>query len=1043
MFVAAIWLSLTNAHAQTKISGKVSDKSGPLPGVSVIVKGKPSVGASTNLEGHFTIAAAAGDILIIRMLGYETREVATQGKSTINITLKEADRELGEVIITGYKDIDRTKNTSATGSISGEEIENLPAASVDVLLQGRLAGVNVQNFSGQPGVSTSLLVRGNTKISAGPDGFNADNVYSAPLYVIDGIPISDDEVRNFDATGTNFLASLNPNIVETIDVLKDASAAALYGARAANGVILIKTKRGKTGAPRFNFNTYHGIIAKPQKVSTLIGAAERRQKLDLIYNYGNDLQLKNNVPVLLTDSLNPAFNNNNDYQEIFYQPGSVHNYDFSAAGGTDAINYRIGAGLYDEKGVIINTGYKRYSFNSNVGIHFSDKLELITSLRASTGKRLVGKGGGGYRNVFKVSPIEMPSSLLKLSEDDRNSITNPYLYERNDNINADVSAVGELRYTFLKDFRISTRGALNYSTSKNDYSTPSNINESGIAYSSSEYSQYRKYIFSNNLLWVKTLGKRHNLNANIIQEFENRKNESIRLTGSAIPNDNIKVVKGVSSGNYGGFSDLSTYSKLSFIGAVHYDYDGKYLFDAVWRGDASSRFGKNNKWGYFPSFSGGWRLSEEEFIRPLTWIEELKLRGSWGRTGDESSIGDATRYNAYLAGSAPYPGATGNNGLPNASSYGGVAAITPNYNGITNDNVTWQRSEEWNIGLDAILFKGRLSANIDYYVRNTTGQLLRILLPDFTGYRSSLTNAAGVRNSGIEFNFSGRVFSPDRAFQWNPSFNISFNKNMVTELPNGNRDLYIGGAAYIVGRPLNMFYGFVVDGIINSTADLIVNPYTGASGATKWGTLGLGFPKWRDVNGDYLISDNGNAEDRTFFGDPNPLATGGFSNLFTYKNFSLNVLTTFTLGRDIMNQTLAKRLQNGLFYGNPEDLAEASITDVSQYNYWRAPGDNATFPALNPYMGLYAWRVGQSLFMEPGWYVRIKSVTMGYRFDTQNNWLKKVRLNSLRLFSTIENVAIFQKFSGIDAERVDGRGFDYGDGYPLPTKVTLGVQVEF
>ena len=647
----------------------------------------------------------------------------------MTVILKEDLNDLNEVIVTGYGSIDRKKTTAAIASITSKDIENLPAASIDVLLQGKLPGVNVQNFSGQPGVKTSLVVRGNTKIPMSSSNFNTDDLYSNPLYVIDGIPIGDDEVKAFDATGTNFLASLNPNDVESIDVLKDASAAALYGSRAANGVILIKTKRGKLGAPRINFNTYQGYTQKPKEVATLIGTAERRQKMDLIYNYGTNAQLRDKIPQLLTDSLNPAFNNNNDYQNLFYQSGAVQNYDISVSGGSEAINYRIGAGLYNEKGVIINTGYKRYSFNSNVGVNFSKNLELITSLRASNGKRLVGSeqpSYNNYRNLFRINPISMPSSLLQLTGTDRDAALNPYAYKRNDNVNNDLTGSGELRLTFLKDFRVSTRAALSYSTSKQDFSSPSFLENSGLAYAESISNLRQKYILTNNLLWIKTLAKKHNITATFVQEFESRRNEATDIGGSGVPNDNIKTVSGIPNGKLIGSTNLSTYAKLSYLGAVHYDFDSKYLIDASYRADASSRFGKNNKWGYFPAVSVGWLASNEDFIRKFTWIDELKVRASWGRAGDESSIGDNSRYNAYTY-NADFPGST-------STSYGGSTVVIPDYSGITNDNITWQRSDEFNLGLDAVLFKNRLNLTVDAYTRNTTGQMLSINIPEYSGY---------------------------------------------------------------------------------------------------------------------------------------------------------------------------------------------------------------------------------------------------------------------------------------------------------------------
>jgi len=1030
------------SFAQTKITGKVLNNNRPLPGATVFIKNNSKSVTSTNGTGTFEIQAKSDDILVVKSVGFETQEIALGGRQNVSVNLVESSNELGEAIVTGYTTINRKKSTGSIASVTSKDIENLPAASIDVLLQGKLPGVNVQNFTGQPGMKTSLVIRGNTNIPRSNNDFDADNLTSNPLYVIDGIPTSEDEIKSFNVTGTNFLASLNPNDIESVDVLKDASAAALYGARANNGVILIKTKRGQLGRPKFSLNTYQGYVTKPATVATLIGAAERRKKLELIYKFANDAQLQT-IPQLLTDSLNPAFNNNNDYQDLFYQSGYVQNYDLSVSGATENLNYRVSGGMYNEKGIVKSTGLKRYSFTSNLIFNITKQLEFLTNFKASTNRRMDGKGSteflktNRYRSVFAINPVDMPTSLLGMSQDDINSIVNPYDYQRNDNINVDLSGVGELRYTFLKDFRLSTRSIINYSTAKNDFASPSILNTDGLAYAKSTYTQYRKYLLTNSLLWTKSLNDVHNFTATAVQEYETRKNEGLYLLGKDIPNDNIQVIKGVSAQNLNGYSDQSTYAKLSFLGAFHYDYKSRYLLDAVWRADASSRFGKNNKWGYFPSGGAGWIVSEEPFMESKEWVDELKLRASWGRTGDESSIGDNDRYNAFVAGDGSYPGNSGN-------TYGGGTAVIPNYSGITNDNITWQKSDTWNAGFDAYLLKGRLTVNFDTYVRTTTGQMLQIWIPEYSGYLQTFTNAAGVRNSGIEINIQGKVFEKSKEFQWIPQLNLSFNKNVVTALPNGNRDLYYDQGVYVVGKPLNMFYGYLVNGAISSSNDIIVNPYTGAVGATKWGTLKPGYPNWVDVNGDYKISDAIGENDMTFFGDPNPKVTGGFTNNFTYKGFSLQVLTTFTFGRDIINSTFARRMSNGFFYGNPKDLSKASIGDLDKYDFWQQEGDMARYPAANPYMGLYAWRAGQSMFMEPGWYVRIKNINLAYRFNKgQNPWMNRLGINSLRLYGTVDNVHMFQKFSGVDAEMVDARGFDYGDGYPLPSKYTLGVQFEF
>lgn len=1027
--------------AQVKVTGTVKDGTGPLSGVSVRSKHQNKTLTSTNQKGVFEVSVQGNDILILDYVGYDTKEVAVSNRSTILITMNASENVLDEAIVTGYNTISRKKTTGAISSITAKDIENLPAASIDILLQGKLPGVNVQNFTGQPGVKTSLIIRGNTNIASSNNDFTENNLASNPLYVIDGVPISDDEVRAFNVTGTNFLASLNPNDIESVDVLKDASAAALYGARANNGVILVKTKRGTIGKPRISVNVYQGIVSSPEKLNTLLGTEERRQKLGLIYRYGNDLQIAN-TPIMLTDSLNPAFNNNTDYQDLFFQNGAIQNYDISVSGGTESINYRISGGMFDEKGIVINTGYKRYSFTSNVNFNFSKSLELMTNFKASTGSRQEGRGTteflkeNKYRSVFSVNPIGMPSSLYQLSGQDLDGIVNPYDHQRNDNINVDISGIAELRYTFLKDFRFSNRNIINYSTAKNDFASPSYMNSDGLAYAKATYTQYKKYVLTNNLMWMKSLDDTHNVNVNLVQEYEGRRNEAINLLGSGIPNDNIQVIKGA-QGLFAN-SDLSTYAKLSFLGAVHYDYKSKYLLDAVWRKDASSRFGRNNKWGNFPSLGLGWLISNEDFIAKYDWINELKLRASWGKTGDESSIGDNSRYNAYIPGRGNYTGSG------DINTYGGGVAIVPNYNGITNDNITWQETETVNLGLDAFLYNGRVNLNVDAYVRETSGQMLSIGIPEYTGYASTFTNAASVRNTGLEINIGGRVFSSEKAFQWNPSLNLSFNKNMVTALPNNNKDLYYDRGVYVVGMPLNMYYGFIVDGAIGSQDQVIANPYTGSVGSTKWGTLKPGLPNWVDINGDYKISDAIGEDDRTFYGDPNPKVTGGFTNYFSYKDFSLQILTTFTLGRDIMNQSFAQRMSNGFFYGNPFDLARTSVGDFEKYDYWKQNGDQSQYPAFNPYMALYAWRTGQSMFMEPGWYVRIKNVNLAYRFDpAKHAWMNKAGINTFRLYGTVDNVAMFQDFSGIDAERVDVQGYDYADGYPLPRKFTLGIQFDF
>ncbi|NML39608.1 SusC/RagA family TonB-linked outer membrane protein [Chitinophaga sp. G-6-1-13] len=1048
LLIALLGLLCLYGSAQgQKISGTVKDDKGvALPGVSIREAGTTN-GTATSPDGIFTLTLkGASGKLLVSFMGFEQQSVTVGTQTNLRITLKPDAKALKDVVVIGYQEVKRTKSTAAVTSIMGKDIENLPAASVDVLLQGKLSGVNVQNFTGQPGVKTSLMVRGNTRLMSSSN-FNGDEAFSNPLYVIDGIPISEDEVKSFNSTGTNFLASLNPNDIESIDILKDASAAAIYGSRGANGVIIIKTKKGTTGKARFSANAYFGLVPQPAKVSTVTGVEERRRKLNMIKNYGNYTQLDAQVPLILTDSLNPIFNNNNNWQDLFYQNGQVQNYDIGVSGANENVNYRVSMGMYDEKGVIINTGYKRYSLNSNLGFTINKKLELQTALRLSKGLRQVGKGSGldannQLRNVFTVNPVDMPTSLIALTDKDRDAIVNPYSRTRNDNVNNDINVNVQLMYHIRENLHWTTRGAVTYSNAKYDYASPADLSVSRTGEAMSAFTQYTKYLLTNHLTWNKTINRIHNFNLFAGQEFERRQSESLKAYGRGIPNDNIQVVLGNSKLNGGGFSDYITYAKLSYMASAHYDFKDKYLFDAFWRADASSRFGTSNKWGYFPSVSLGWLLHEESFIRDrFPVINFFKLRASYGINGDESSIGDVSRYNAYKIGDQNY------NGSSDVNTYGGQVLITPDFNHITRNDVTWEQSKQFDLGTELELFQGRIRLEADWYVRNTSGQLLNVWVPETSGFRESLTNAAGVRNSGIEINLTTRNFAPSSKLQWTTSLNVSYNKNMVTKLPDGNRDMYISsdnGTVYVVGMPVNMYRMYITDGVINSRDQLLVNPYTGEVGKTKWGTLVPGYPNWRDINGDFMISDATGANDVTFYGDPNPKFTGGLTNTITYKNFTLQFLTTYTFGRTIVNSTLARKLSNGLFYGNATDFAFSSLSDVEKYHYWKYDGDQATFPALNPFMGLYAWRAGQSLFVEPGWYIRIKNVNLGYNFDRKTwRFVDNMRLSSLRVYGMMDNVAMFQKFSGIDAERVNAQGYDFGDGYPLPTKFTLGARVEF
>ncbi|MBO9732022.1 MAG: SusC/RagA family TonB-linked outer membrane protein [Chitinophaga sp.] len=1031
---------------ERKISGTVTDdKGGALPGVSVKEVGTNN-GVATAPDGKFTlILKGNSNKLSASFIGFETQTIEIAGKTTFRISLKPDAKSLKDVVVIGYQEVKRKTVTAAVSSVKGKEIENLPSPSFDALLQGRAAGLNVQNFTGEPGVRGSFVVRGNTSINRSA---NAARTLSSPLFVIDDIPISMDDAAAFDNTGTNYIAGINPNDIESIDILKDASAAAIYGSRGANGVVIVKTKRGKQGKPQINFSTYAGLIQKPKFETVYGGAEERWFKLDYLKKYLTDDQILNGtLPKLLTDSLNPAFNGAVDWQDMFYQNALIQNYDLSVAGASETINYRVSGNYYNEEGTIRGTGFKRYTVSGAMGVKLTPKLNVSSLFRLSRGDRSRGRGVFPGEDIIPLFSGQYASSLFNLSDIDRKNFTGDFTSGRDKNLNDDITASLTLNYDFNPKLRFSSVGSIQSSVNTRDIFRPGELNTAGLSFAQSSKSRYENVNLDNTLNYnTNIINRDHHFNALLGNTINNVRNEYTGIGSGSLGNDNVKVVQGYNLNYllyrdiYGGLvsgSDYQSAGMLSFFSRINYDYKEKYLLSLAYRADASSRFGADSRWGYFPSMSAGWNISEEPFMAPTKkWMDFLKIRGSYGVTGSLPN-GYYMPFNTYSINQGTYGGSTG-------GTYNGVNAVTPNFSdGVAQKGLTWEQAIQSNIGVDASFFNSRLNIVVDAFNRGTSKKLFDLLLPSTAGYNKVNTNAVDIRNTGVEFTIQGRIMPPQSKFQWNTTLILSFIRNQIAKLPNGNRDLVVTedatGMTYILtkGRPINEFYMIESKGVYANAKDIPFNPYTGEK-LTYWNgnhTVQPGDFIWVDQNGDYDVWD---WNDKVRSGNPNPGCTGGFTNAFSYGPWTAQIYMTFTLKRDIYNKFMSDRL-----VGLTNEYAKIAAIDPNGIDSWRKEGDNSKYAEVIPYNQHYYYQFlpFSSAFVENGSYLRIKYLNLSYNFMPK--FLERSKLSKLQIYGVIDNVKMFQKSSVPDAEAVNEKGTYTGGGYPIPRKFTLGLNVGF
>jgi len=1050
--------------AQTRrISGYVQDeKKSPLEGATVALR-KTKTSTVTGADGKFQLTVPVGKVsLAVSFVGYEATIVSiAEDQTTVEVKLNESSsRKLDEVVVVGVQTQSKRRATMAVASVLSKDIENLPSPSIDQLLQGRVAGLNVQIGSGEPGVAPTVVVRGNTRVNTniGDANVSQARALSGPLYVIDGIPTNPEDIGNsIDATGTNYLAGININDIESVDVQKDAAATAAWGSRGANGVIYIKTKRGRSLTPEFRVNVYGGITAQPTLLNTLTGAEERKQKMDIINMYASPANLQN-LPQILTDYNNPYFNNATDWQGPFYKQGSVKNVDATISAASNIVNYRISMNYFDEKGIIENFGFNRYSLRGNFDFKINSKLnsQFIVALSKADRQR-----GRKYSNSDENTPVSgsaQPSSLYRLTGFDSSNFNGLSGKLRNKNVNDFYTASLTLNYTILPTLKYTFQGAANISSNNRDYFQPSDIdqvsaaNGSGQAsYAESNKGTYSTYFITNSLNYIKKLTTKnnrvHNVAATVSQQFNRNISNSNFVAGYNVPSNNIQVVSGVPQANLYGSSGYGADAMMSLLGQVQYDYEGRYLLYGSYRGDGSSRFGDNTKWGYFPAVGAGWVVSEEKFMDNTKGVVSfLKIRGSYGASGTQSQDLYAP-YNSY-----DIPG-----------TYNGSTAIQPSYtNGLTKNNLTWTKTLQKNIGVDAQLFNGRLGITADLYDKISKDDYYNFQLPFYTGYQSVEFNAKDlwVSNRGLDLSITTKNLSSKSKLQWNSQITLSYNKNAIAKLPNSNRtfvidDAYGTGRIFAVGQPIYQMFQMKYLGVYNSFDQIPFNPQTGNQLTYFKGNHKVvpGDPIWFDLNnsGDvWPDEDNGSQYgDRMPTGDPNPKFTGGFVNDFTYKNFSLSVLSIFTYKRDVINTSFQGQISSivGGYSSSINSFASNRLPDLSNLNYWtpdnaKDPNYQASFPSINPFGSSYYQFIPiSSMFNEDGSYFKVKNVVLSYQVPAAVT--KRIKLNRARLYCIVDNVATFKNSTMPNPELVDQLGQYTGGLYATPTRFTMGVDIQF
>ncbi|WP_235954609.1 SusC/RagA family TonB-linked outer membrane protein [Cyclobacterium salsum] len=995
--VMLCFISNTLIAQQRTVTGTVTsaDTGETLPGVNILVKGS-SVGTATDIDGNYSIQVPSADaVLSFSFIGFEVKEVRVGNNSTIDTALEPEMSALSEVVVVGYGTQERAKVTGAISSVSSEQIRALPVPNLASAIQGRAAGVSVTN-AGAPGTSPIVRVRG-----IGTVGNND------PLYVIDGVP----------AGGLN---QINPADIESIEVLKDASAAAIYGSRAANGVVLVTTKKGAQGAPKVSVDSYFGTQTAWKQLDLL----NREQYLD----FGSDLLLNGGEPIPQRfGDLGEFANVDTDWQSEMFRSAPIQDHNVAIRGGTESVLYNVSVGYFKQEGIMRGTGFERVSFRSNTDFKINDRISIGQTLTLAYSDRDNEPFSGGRSQIEHIVkqvpyiPVRDASRLGGFRSPDRVDGSDP----ENPVLNA------ELRTNRQQDFKILGTGyidvdiydglsykflvGLDIGLGTQDQYTPrfdaGDFNFQPFASIQQNRSTFVSPLISNQLSYNKTFGD-HTIDALAVLEQQTFKQTGLQGLGQNELTNDVRVLQGVQ--NQTTSSNETEYALISYVGRINYDYAQKYLISASVRRDGGSRFGPANKWGTFPSLSLGWRISEETFMQAVPAISDLKLRASYGETGNDR-IGD------YV-----YQGTINSNFFYNFNgALQGGSAISS----LANADLRWETTIMRNIGLDLGLFNDRFSLSAEWFDNTTEGMILGVPIPPSLGYDGApVANVGNVSNKGLEFTAGYRKYSG--AFQFSLDGNIGFVNNELTSLGTGNTIFGPGFQGDQMtfteeGEPIAYFYGWQTDGIFQEGDDTSMQ-----SNASP------GDIRFVDVNGDGTISD----ADRTFLGHYLPDFTYGLNASANYKNFDLNIFMQGVQGNEIFN----------LLRFHTEGMTRLFNAGTQVLDRWTPEMPNTDIPRAvsgDPNRNARA----SSRWIEDGSYFRIKNLSLGYTIPAGAlESFSRGSISSIRVYLSSQNLLTLTDYSGYDPEiavrtGVDstlGTGIDYGQ-FPAARTLMAGLQLTF
>jgi TonB-linked SusC/RagA family outer membrane protein len=1002
LFVLMLVASAAFAQDRT-ITGTVTAKEdgSALPGVSIQVKGT-KVGTQTGADGKFTIKVAQGQsALTFSFIGFVQKTVTLGNGSNINVSLESDSKVLSEVVVVGYGTQSKREITGSQSTVKAADIANAPIQSPEQALQGRAPGVQVTQSSGTPGGGISVRVRG-------PSSIGASN---QPLYIVDGVPINTGSYTQLAAGGqlTNSLGDINPSDIESLEVLKDAAATAIYGSRASAGVVLITTKRGANQATRLSFNSYYGVQEAQRQLPTITG----QEYITLLNEAVNTRYGSTTGYTYLTGlSNNPANYANTNWQDEIFTTAAVKNYDLSVRGGTDKTKFSVSGSYFDQDGIVINTGYKRYSGRVNIDNKISDKFNIgisssfsnATSNRVNNDNNIYGVVSGSVLLGPHV-PVKNPNGTW--GGDPVSSVDNPVAsaYETTFtavNNRLFANAFGE--YKITDNLKFKTSFGVDYVQSKDRRFYPTTVNAGrGSKGSGAEgYNQEMNVVNENLFSFAKTFGGKHSLNAVAGVTYQTSQYESIYAAATVFPGNDIRRIS-AGAVKTDASSGGTSWGLVSYLARANYTFADKYIVQGSVRVDGSSRFGAKNRYATFPAASVAWRASEENFLKNSKLISDLKFRASYGETGNQE-IGNFTSLPLFGVGAYIQSG-----------------SLVPTQLG--NPDLTWETAKAYNAGFDLGLFDNRLTFTVDGYRRNTVELLLGQPLVGASGFTSIQKNIGAVKNEGLELGLNAVIVN-SKNFKWDASFNYTKNKNQVSTLYGGIP--YASGFASWVeqGQPLGAFRGYIVDRLFQSAADVAASPLQ--SSATRAGDI-----KFKDLNGDNVI----NSLDQQIMGQGLPTYFGGLTNNIKYKNFDVSFFFQFSGGNQIYNNTRAfSEGMNGLF----------GQTDAV-LNRWTPTNTNTNIPRAI-YGDTPNNRRTSTRWLEDGDFIRLKNANIGYTFSP--SLVKRLKLNSLRIYAAGQNLWTKTKYQGLDPEVSTFSDTNTAPGtdfltFPQARTYTFGINVGF